>query len=286
VLLAVLGLVVAVVASRILGGASFRTATVAWGAASLTWLGYLAVWVPLGAAVAVAVGGGSRAFRGAAGVAAGTTAGPATGVAAGRGARAGAAAGALGLSRWFSWRDLIWGCAAGLLARGLVTVVSVALTGFTGLSPVPTLGGPPDVALLVVMVAAPVVVAPIVEELFFRGLLQGALTSLLAPRAASAPASPAPVAAAAVTPAPDDSAPGAPTSDRLSRWTAAALTAVVFAALHVLVAPTAPFALTLAGTFVLGLFAGGLVATTGRLGGAVVAHVVFNGVAVLLTWPR
>ncbi|MCU1528708.1 MAG: hypothetical protein JWP75_2471 [Frondihabitans sp.] len=242
-----LGLVLAIVASRILGGASFRTATVAWSPALLTWLGYLAVWVPLGAAVAVVVWPTFRAaFRPAARPPAAAVAPPAA---------------ALGLARWFSWRDLIWGCAAGLIARGLATVASIALTGFTGLAASPTLGGAPAASLLVVMVVAPVIVAPLVEELFFRGLLQGALTSAFSPA-------------------------GAARADPLSRWTAAAVTALVFAALHVLVAPAAPTALTLASTFVLGLFAGGLVASTGRLGGAIIAHVVFNGVAVLLTWPR
>lgn len=55
----------------------------------------------------------------------------------------------------------------------------------------------------------------------------------------------------------------------------------VFALMHVVGA--GPQALI--GTFFFGLLAGTLTATTGRIGGAVVAHVVFNGIAVLLMWP-
>ncbi len=39
-------------------------------------------------------------------------------------------------------------------------------------------------------------------------------------------------------------------------------------------------------TFVLGLLTGTLVAMTNRIGGAIVAHVLFNAVAVVATWPR
>lgn len=107
---------------------------------------------------------------------------------------------------------------------------------------------------------APVVVAPVIEELFFRGLAQGSLTRILVGPSRR--------------------------RDPLSAWTAAALVAVVFAIVHVLVAPGDPVLLTVGGTFLLGLAAGGVVAVAGRVGGAVVAHIVFNGVAVLLTWPR
>ena len=55
----------------------------------------------------------------------------------------------------------------------------------------------------------------------------------------------------------------------------------VFALMHVVGA--GPQALI--GTFFFGLLAGTLTAATGRIGGAVVAHVVFNGIAVLLMWP-
>ena len=39
-------------------------------------------------------------------------------------------------------------------------------------------------------------------------------------------------------------------------------------------------------TFLLGLLTGMLVAMTDRIGGAILAHVLFNAVAVVATWPR
>lgn len=232
-------LVVAVVATRILLAHPLARTGVA-----AVWLSSIGVWVPLVAAVAVVcVAGRGRA------------------VGAGRGARGEVGrAGAAGAARWILPADLAWGAAAGLAARALDALLSVGVTGSTGLSPAPTLGGGPTGAFAVALVVAPVVVAPLVEELFFRGLLQGALTRIL------------------VGPA--------PRIDRLTAWAAAAVVAVVFALVHVLVAPGDPVLLTVGGTFLLGLAAGGVVAATGRVGGAIVAHVVFNGVAVLLTWPR
>jgi uncharacterized protein len=149
--------------------------------------------------------------------------------------------------------DVFWGIAAGCLARAFDASVNLLLHGSTGLAPQPTLGGPPELALLILAFLAPVVLAPVIEEVFFRGLLQRALVSLL--------------------------------GERMPRLGAAVLgivvAAAVFAVMHVVGAGPA----ALIGTFVFGLIAGTLTAATGRIGGAVVAHVVFNGIAVLLMWP-
>jgi uncharacterized protein len=56
-------------------------------------------------------------------------------------------------------------------------------------------------------------------------------------------------------------------------------TSVVFALVHLV--GQAPVALL--GTFVFALVAGTIAAATGRIGGAIVAHVVFNGIAVVLS---
>ena len=227
---ALLAVVAVVIGARIVGDQLGRSPGVP--APLATTVGYLVIWLPLVAAVVVACAGLSR----------------------GGGPRK------LGLA--FRWTDLVWGLTAGLVARALDAGLNQVSTGGTGLSPQPTLDGGPDLATSVVLVLAPVLVAPIVEEVFFRGLLMRGLTRAL-------------------------------TGDtRLLRGLAATaaviVSAAVFAALHVAVglsvAPTTATIIVIS-TFVFGLIAGTLASVTGRLGGAVVAHVVFNGVAVWATWP-
>jgi hypothetical protein len=123
-------------------------------------------------------------------------------------------------------RDIAWGIGAGLFARLLVTALSVLLTGSTGLAAQPTLSGPPSVAVLVAMALAPVVLAPVIEELYFRGLIQGAVARLLF---------------------------GLSDSRALASWTATLGTAGLFAVVHLVVAPGAVPVLTLLGTFLMGL---------------------------------
>jgi membrane protease YdiL (CAAX protease family) len=96
--------------------------------------------------------------------------------------------------------------------------------------------------LLIVMV---VVIAPFVEELFYRGLVMRALERDLA--------------------------------ERRVRWAsglAVVITAVVFAAMHF--EPAA-----MLGLAVFGAVVGGLVMWTGRLGTSMCAHAAFNGCALL-----
>jgi membrane protease YdiL (CAAX protease family) len=67
------------------------------------------------------------------------------------------------------------------------------------------------------------------------------------------------------------------------------LTAFLFALLHLLLGAGAT---PLGGlevfvvTFLLGALTGTLVAMTDRIGGAILAHMLFNLVAVVATWPR
>jgi membrane protease YdiL (CAAX protease family) len=63
---------------------------------------------------------------------------------------------------------------------------------------------------------------------------------------------------------------------------ACAVSALVFALVHVVDAgsPTALWVVG-AGTFVFGLAAASVTAVTGRLGGAMIAHIVFNGLVVV-----
>ena len=151
--------------------------------------------------------------------------------------------------------DLVFALGIVILTRVFDAVLSLSFSGTTGLVPAPSLG-PPDVGLLLVSAIGIVLVSPVLEELFFRGLFQRLLAAELTPR---------------------------------TRWLAVLLTAFLFALSHLFLGSATT---TLGGfqvfltTFVLGLLTGTLVAMTNRIGGAIVAHVVFNLVAVVATWPR
>ncbi|QZQ56076.1 CPBP family intramembrane metalloprotease [Curtobacterium sp. TC1] len=153
------------------------------------------------------------------------------------------------------WADAVAAIGIVIVCRGLDAVLSVAFFGVTGLTPQPTLGTP-DVLLLVVSAIGVCLVSPVLEEIVFRGVMQRRLSAELTPR---------------------------------TRFLAVLVTAFAFALMHLAISTPAS---SVAGfevfvtTFVLGLLTGTLVAMTGRIGGAVLAHVLFNTVAVVLTWPR
>ncbi|WP_422935372.1 type II CAAX prenyl endopeptidase Rce1 family protein [Sinomonas sp. P47F7] len=156
--------------------------------------------------------------------------------------------------------DLLWGLGIGCLVRAIDAIVRLVVTGSTGLVQQPTLSaiGSPPLDTIAWGIVAPVIVAPLLEEIYFRGLLQRALADTFA------------------------------TFGKIAKWvTAVVLTSVVFAAVHALLLLPTPGDALLAGiaTFVFALAAGTTAAATGRLGGAIVGHVVFNGLGVLLTWP-
>lgn len=151
--------------------------------------------------------------------------------------------------------DLVFALGIVILTRVFDAVLALAFTGTTGLVPPPSLGTP-DVRLLLVSAVGIVLVSPVLEETFFRGLFQRLLATELTPR---------------------------------TRWLAVLLTAFLFALAHLFLGSATT---TLGGfqvfltTFVLGVLTGTLVAMTNRVGGAIVAHVLFNLVAVVATWPR
>ncbi|WP_415853793.1 lysostaphin resistance A-like protein [Sinomonas sp. G460-2] len=154
--------------------------------------------------------------------------------------------------------DIFWGVGLACAARAADSYFRILLTGFTGLERQPTLGTTISGSTFVIGVVAPVIIAPLLEECFFRGLIQRTLTELLRPR-------------------------------RLFVRVCVAVTStsIVFAAVHVLLATRTPVEIValMAGTFVFSLGAGIAAAATGRLGSSVIGHVVFNGLAVWLTWP-
>ncbi len=151
--------------------------------------------------------------------------------------------------------DLVFALGIVILARVFDAVLSLSFSGTTGLQPGPSFG-PPDVGLLLVSAVGIVLISPVLEELFFRGLFQRLLAAELTPR---------------------------------TRWLAVLVTAFLFALAHLFLGSATT---SLGGvqvfmtTFVLGLLTGTLVAMTNRIGGAIVAHVLFNAVAVVATWPR
>lgn len=150
--------------------------------------------------------------------------------------------------------DVFLGVGAGLLARAVAGIIEIVATGrMVGMGV--TFGEPVyDGWWLFGTVLAPVLIAPFIEESFFRGLLQRSVLRVsalrLPPRAATA----------------------------LSIVVSAAL----FALLHLTQAtnPTAALILGLS-AFVVGLAASLIAGLSGRIGGAIVAHIVFNGTLVL-----
>ncbi|MFJ3384365.1 MULTISPECIES: lysostaphin resistance A-like protein [unclassified Curtobacterium] len=151
--------------------------------------------------------------------------------------------------------DVVFAVGIVIIARVVDVVLSIAVTGSTGLVPSPTLGTP-DIGLLVVSAVGIVLVSPVLEEVIFRGLFQRRLAAELTPR---------------------------------TRFLAVLLTAFLFALLHLLLGeastPVGGFQVVVT-TFLLGALTGALVAMTDRIGGAILAHVLFNAVAVVATWPR
>ena len=167
----------------------------------------------------------------------------------------------------FRWIDLFIGVGAGLglrFAIGLWTIICARVTGSLpqgNLQDVLDGNGLGTGVWLVVNMAAIAVVGPVIEEIFFRGVgLRGALASLLR-RSGTSPRLADP---------------------RRRARLAIAATAAVFALLHVSEVNDAVSALALwPGLFAAGAVLGWLTIRFGRLGPAIVTHVVFNGVAVV-----
>ncbi len=227
---ALVGLIVAVFAARL--DTRLFIPDAAGGSALRPMLAYLATWIPMLAAIAAACTGlGWRA-----------------------------SVQRLGLH--FHPFDLLWGIAAGCFVRAVDAIARLQLMGTTGLEPQPTLGAVGvDGWLIMTGILAPVMLGPLIEEIFFRGLLQRSLVRSIRHTLHH-------VASASII--------------------AVLATSVLFSLVHFLVGTDVGIAAvaTAIGTFAFSLAAGFLTAATGRIGGAIVAHIVFNGVAVLLLWPR
>ena len=148
--------------------------------------------------------------------------------------------------------DLLWGLAIGMLARVVASLVEIGGYGHMGGGAV-TLGTPVHDGWWVFgAILAPVFVAPLIEELFFRGLLLRSLLTALA---------------------------GAGTIQRAS---AILISSALFAMLHMLEAGSTTTAIVVGvSTFLFGVAAATVATLTGRLGGATIAHITFNALGVV-----
>jgi hypothetical protein len=159
--------------------------------------------------------------------------------------------------------DLLWGVTIGLLARVVASLIELAGYGHVGTGAA-TLDSAamPDAGswawwlwlagVVLVGVLAPVVIAPVIEELFFRGLLLRAVERAITAR------------------------PG------IVHAVAVLVSASVFAAMHLIGSGSVTATIVVGvGTFVFGLAAASVTVATGRLGAAIVAHVIFNALVVV-----
>jgi membrane protease YdiL (CAAX protease family) len=153
------------------------------------------------------------------------------------------------LLRW-RWTDLALGLGAGLVIRAVLELsaptTGTLLAGFGGV----TLA---DVAVLALGVAF---VTPIVEELFFRGVVVAALHDVFAPL-----------------------------GRLIAGITAVVVSTAVFAGMHIVATGGVVTWGALLSPLVVGVGCGILFVLTGRIGAAIVAHVVSNAIGVaLLLW--
>ena len=152
----------------------------------------------------------------------------------------------------FGFLDLLWGIGLGLILRMVQGWLSVAAGGSGALPSYPSIGGSLPSGWLFSDVVAPVVIAPVIEEFFFRAVVLVSVYTLLR----------------------------RPVGKLMAGVTAVVVSAALFVMLHSLSG-----ALTVDGVITLGLLGlvcGSLVMLTGRIWPAVLTHVVYNGTYVVL----
>jgi len=152
----------------------------------------------------------------------------------------------------FTWIDLLWGLGTGFVLRGVSSLIETTIYGARPTGSVVVDAGEIPLSATIALTAAGVLVAPVIEELFFRGLVLRAVEQ----------------------------------STRASRRTATVMgigvSALVFSVVHMLQLPVG-IAMVAVGvsTLIAGVALGTLAALTGRLGGAIVAHMAFNATALV-----
>lgn len=151
----------------------------------------------------------------------------------------------------FAGIDLLLGLFVALITRAVVELITPS-TG--GLVPVFVETDVDRVSTVVVIAVGSALLAPLVEELFFRGAMQRLVHQLALPGLGRT--------AAGIV--------------------AVGVTTALFVLMHALPYGAAVPTAALLPPLLMGIGAGTLVAITGRLGGALVAHVLFNTVGVVL----
>ncbi|SMG47006.1 CPBP family intramembrane glutamic endopeptidase [Agreia pratensis] len=163
--------------------------------------------------------------------------------------------------------DLAIGLGVGIAAKIVGFIVAIPLLRLTGGAPASNVPVQSELLWIILnTVVATALVAPLVEELFFRGLLLRAIRNGILRGRASRPRTAQPSAARA----------------RGALLTSVLISSVAFMALHLYQARDLATLVVLgSATLILGLANAALATRTGRLGPGIVAHMVFNGVALV-----
>ena len=152
----------------------------------------------------------------------------------------------------FRFLDLLWGIGLGLMLRTVQGWLAVAAGGSGALPSYPSIGGSLPSGFLFSDVLAPVVIAPVIEELFFRAIILVSVYTLL--------------------------------RRAVGKLMAGAVAVVVSTALFVMLhSMTGALAVDeVISLSLLGLVCGLLVVLTGRIWPAILTHVVYNATFVVL----
>lgn len=195
------------------------------------------------------------------------------------------------------WRDIALGMVASCMLLPLVFGIQAALSNLVPYehAVLEIISEGPPVWVLYAMAFTSMIVAPLVEEFFFRGVLQGWFQRLAAPSPSPAaafaagaqevsalPAAAESLASPYTPPQSDDLATATPDwidGKQVARWPwwPVLLSSLLFALVH-LGQGAAPIAL-----FFLALGLGYLYRITGRLWPSITVHFVLNGISTLMT---
>jgi CAAX protease family protein len=150
------------------------------------------------------------------------------------------------------WLDLLWGVGLGLILRMVQGWLSVAAGGSGALPSYPSIGGSLPAGFVFADVLSPVVIAPMIEEFFFRAVVLVSVYTLLR----------------------------RPVGKLMAGAVAVVVSSALFVMLHSLSGSSSVDAVI--SLSLLGLVCGSLVMLTGRIWPAVLVHVVYNGSFVVL----
>ncbi|SKB01677.1 hypothetical protein SAMN06295879_3306 [Agreia bicolorata] len=167
----------------------------------------------------------------------------------------------------FRAADLAIGLRVGIAVKVVGVIIAIPLVGLTGGVPISNVPVQSDLIWTILnTVIATTLVAPVVEELFFRGLLLRAIRNGILRGRTSQPRTASPSSA----------------RKRGALLASVLISSAAFMAMHLYQAPNVATLVALGiSTFLLGLANAALATRTGRLGPSIVAHMVFNGLALL-----